>query len=325
VIDRQSGRQLGQLADSSIDVGDSLGLWPIVTDALYFLVHSRGAWRFLRYRLPSLTPDDPLILPGPSNYRSSDQAGLEGEDNRIVAVAGGVASVWDTRTKTMIGAPLTLGSTPDEQNRFRSYASFTRRPGHPDEIAIVAPGSSVQLWNLSSRRLLRTFPTSAATTSRALLFDPTGTRLAVLTSNHTVERWDVDTGTPVRTSLPAPDTTKIIGFTGDGYLISLGDSASTTLQFWDLKQGLVSGTMPLETSEVDSPDGLPTDRFRLYRYGLMPVDLPVTTQLWSDRLCSTSGRDFTARERKALPPGVASDNPCTHSMAPSGVLNWFSR
>jgi WD40 repeat protein len=212
----------------------------------------------------------------------------------------------------MIGGPLTLGETPDEKNRFRSLASFKPRPGHPDEIAVTAPDGSIQLWSLSQRRRLKTIRIITGATESAFAFDSTGTNLIAFTNNHTLEQWNVDSGTQVHTPWPAPNTSEVDGFTADGYLLTL-DFSGPTLQFWDLKQGLISGTMPLGGYALSSTT-LEEPIIREYSFdelGLMPVNLSMTDRIWSERLCAISGRDFTNHERTVLPPGTSAEIPCT--------------
>jgi hypothetical protein len=98
-IDRQSGQQLGEITRNSFlsDTTDTAHV--MVFDSLDFLVHSDAGWLLLQYPGPSLHPNDPIILPSPPNHVDSDQANAAEDDKRIVAVAAGVVSVFDARSK----------------------------------------------------------------------------------------------------------------------------------------------------------------------------------------------------------------------------------
>ena len=58
-------------------------------------------------------------------------------------------------------------------------------------------------------------------------FAASGDRLAVLGVDHTLQRWDVDTVTPVRPPIPAPTISNLLGFDSDGYLVVVRDGPDT--------------------------------------------------------------------------------------------------
>lgn len=68
---------------------------------------------------------------------------------RLVALSGGLLTVWDTKTGEMLGEPVRLGTSNEDVQWYRGGDDFVgsdivsadiiTRPEHPEEVAIVAP------------------------------------------------------------------------------------------------------------------------------------------------------------------------------------------
>ena len=126
------------------------------------------------------------------------------------------------------------------------------RPAHPDQILAGTIDGRLILWSISGNRELATLPVSPSRSGPAVLIDPTGTTMTVLTAAGTIERRDIDSGDLHGPPTVAPNTDSLIGFTADGYLLTqrstvgVGESA---IDLWNLDAGEKSGTL-------DSPEGL---------------------------------------------------------------------
>jgi len=321
VLDRDTGQELGHLTREEIERERGDGPSGIfIDDSVSMLFRSSGHWALSQYSLPDLERQVRYVLP-----TAVDDTGTPGisatateVDNRLVALAGRVLSVWDTKTGTMVGEPVRLGSTPEEAAWYQQNADFVRRPGHPHQIAILAPNGSVELWDIEQRRLIRTIPTrieKGIDTGQLgeVLFDNTGNRLVYLGANSsTIEVWDTEAAKAARAPIPAPGVGSLLGFDSANYLVA-GDEASgyNSIKFWDLEAGRESGFLRLASLldwESTVEDG---QRISVGGTFEMPYELPITAEQWFAHLCRTLNRGFTESERVLLPPGTDLNPPCS--------------
>lgn len=321
VLERDTGQELGRLADAGVLQGSAFLAGDRLGDHLSILVTVPGSRILTQYSLPDLEPQARYVLPtAVDGIGAPDSLAVaEGIDNRLlVALAEGLLSVWNTKTTTMIGEPIRLGSTPEEQVWYQQNAFFAPRPGHPDQIAILAPDGSVELWDIEKGRSILTIPTKIDKDKDNLDhfgFDNTGDRLVHIRFGSTIEVWEVETARPARVPIAAPDVGLLLGFDSANRLVARGHgSLSDNISFWDLGTGRRSGPLRLATTlsylgtVATGEDG---QRIEVGGFFDLPYKLPITAEQWFDHLCSTLDRGFTEPERELLPPGTDPNPPCS--------------
>jgi WD40 repeat protein len=312
VFDRHTGQELGHLTEAEIERGDRRYDQLSIDDSLWRLFKSSQNWILSQYSLPDLDRQAQYVLPAGVDVGSTGWAGAEIIDNRLVAIADGMLSVWDTRTRTRLSEPVRLGSTREEAEWYLLHGNFFSRPGHPHQIGIPAPDGSVELWNIEQRQLISTIPTRIDKDyiGKKLFFDNTGNRLAYGGANGTIEVWDIEARQAARAPIAAPDVSHLLGFDSANRLVTEDGVLDTYINFWDLATGRQSGSLPLATSldySAAVEDGRRIDVGGDFE---VPYELPITAEQWFDHLCRALGRSFTEPERAILPPGTDLDPPC---------------
>jgi WD40 repeat protein len=319
VLDPASGAELGRLPVES-RLADDLGY--SVGDRLTVVTRPAQDWVLAEYAFPRLEETAHYLLPGPDPTVQGAGPQATSDGDTLVTLVGGMLTVWDRKTHRIRVEPIQLGTTADERNWWLTNNHLALRPGHPDEVALIAPDGSVELWNLPHRRRTGRISTTvfiSVLSREGMAFDTTGNRLAIHTPNHTIEVWDVGSRQPARPPIPAPQVSDVVGFDEDGYLLTRNEIpgiSTNAMAFWDLGRGTVSGSMLLPGSSMTSAridDGRslqPTEgRSSLSALSLKP--LPVTARQWFDRLCAIGPRGFTQAELRILPPDASTGPPCS--------------
>ncbi|MEU8234769.1 serine protease [Actinoplanes sp. NPDC048967] len=292
----------------------------ITGDSQRLLTAYRG--RLIVYALPALTVVHRVQLPVPPGLGAlpitdntvDDWAGsvVPVGDGEAIVLYAGVLTRWNVATGAPIGAPVELreGKEPGARSRAAQLAFVSgRRPGHPDQVAVVLPGSTVQLWSLDRRRALATFRVDETQTPNSVVFNPDGTRLAVNLEKGIVAVWPV--ADPQRTpwSIPIGVGPSMLGFTPgpDSQLVTVESLGATELSFWEVRSAKRVATLT-------TPSG---SRLRLQGYDLKVFSdgftrqLRVDPQLWYRRLCELAARPYTAEELRLLRERRAPvDRPC---------------
>ena len=276
VQDAVTGEVRGRLALDQRTAGEEKRM--IVGDDVLVLTADQGQARIATYALPTLTPHESYALPAGANPGRAGLPVVLGDDTRLVAVLDGRIWQWDRRTRQAIGEPIVLGDGPDERLAFQD-ASVQLRPGRPGQVLVAAIDQPLLLLDLTTGRSLARLPVDAATAEP--LFDATGDRVAVLTDRRTVELWDVDAATRVAEPFLAPDTASLLGFTGDGYLVTSPDDINAIGYLVALQAvGRAAGRRqrlahPRRRMEPHQGPGRPRDRLRPRRHaGTAPSDSP---------------------------------------------------
>jgi hypothetical protein len=115
------------------------------------------------YSVPDLTVERRMDLPVPaslgppphaSGFSSWASSVLPLDATRAVALHAGVLTQWDVTTGRPVGAPLPLRTDPAGQRRSAMLAFLARqpRPHHADDVIVVEPDGSVEVWRLAQRR-----------------------------------------------------------------------------------------------------------------------------------------------------------------------------
>ncbi|MFC4944635.1 trypsin-like peptidase domain-containing protein [Pseudonocardia sp. GCM10023141] len=278
-----------------------------VTDALSVLTRGPAGWSTAEYTVPALDRRYQHDLP---ESQAATAAAARVLPDRIASFANGVVTAWDRTTGRPIREPLHLATTPTAQEWYRTRAIIDFRPGHPDEVAVLGPDSTIELWDTAAGRRITTLPATPQRLPVTFAFDPTGDRLASITVGGSIDIWDVDSQTVVGQPFPAPGTTLIVGFTADGSLVTRRTDGTSGMEFWDVASGRKSGEVAIAQQyflNAVSPDGR---SLNLGGVGPLPFSMSLTGQQWFDRLCSFSDRPLTDAERALLPAGTDVDRPC---------------
>jgi WD40 repeat protein len=315
-VDAATGRRVGSLDFSALpvpDMDDYIGLQQFfdISDAFVLAERSGGVWRLFRYRLPTFAPEPVIVLPsrggtGPARFASFYQGVNE---DRIWGLTAGLVSVSDARTGVSTGPPLDIDNPPLRPG----LVDLSLRPGHPDQF-VVASSDRIELWSVSGRRPLAVLAVSLGT-QRIIpdtAFTLDGSRLAVLTAEHTIVMWDPSTGT-TGTPLPAPDPAQVLGFTADGMLVTVADISGSgeKLELWDVNAGQLTATLTVPFSVLSQGQLDPSGREYVGNGGdEMPTVLAVSAQAWADQLCGSVGGSFTQAQQHVLPAGVDPVDSC---------------
>ena len=282
------------------------GLFDLVrvsgSDELLLAGRTAGRWTIATYGLPALDAETyPVPAPVDVGPDSSFLSAVSDGD-RVVALLDGLLSVWDRHTRQLIGEPTRVGEGPDEQRAFRK-GMVQIRPGRADQLVLAAPDRPVLIYALAERRIVARLPVPSATGETVV--DPTGSRLAVRTSQRTVELWDIDAGRRAAEPFFAPGASTLVGFSGDGYLVTA--DGSETVQWWDLGRGALSGTVRL-------PGGgwtRTTPSTRCSSAATTPCpDACRSAPRCGPTSCARRSATWTDSELRALPTGAQDRHPC---------------
>jgi WD40 repeat protein len=317
ILDPTTGAELGRTPRNDPDNRGGQG----ISDRFATVARPAQDWVLAEYRLPRLEETARYALPGPGSVVDVAGFAVTNDHDTFVSLIGGVLSAWDRKTHRIRVEPVQLGTTAEERQWWLTHAHVLLRPGHPDEVALGAPDGTVELWNLPQHRRIGSIPTMVQNLpfeTSGMTFDIAGNRLAILTPNHTVEVWDVDSRQPVRPAIPAAPVLALLGFDPDSYLLTINGSNSVgdTIASWDLGRGVMAGEMRLGSLAAYSPNGSDDGRSLRLHAGFSELSvltlepLPVTARQWFDRLCAIGPGGFAGTELQALPPGANTDPPC---------------
>jgi hypothetical protein len=267
------------------------------------------AWRIDRYALPALTPAGSLVVPrapGEGGYPA-----MGGTADRTVLLAGGRLRVLGADGRE-VGEPLPLAATPAEKAWFGGTAKLEVRPGHPDQVAVIGPGSVVTLWDLAARRRIADLPRQDVRRPEEIDFSPDGSRLVARTTDGTLDTWTVDPPAVASSPVRIDDGVELVGYTAGGEVLTYrpvgGVSAVVS---WDVASGRPTGSLEYGTQySLPSIDPNGTELVFAGGAGFMPWRFPLDPQQWVDQLCRFAGGPFSPAERAGLPQGVQDESPC---------------
>jgi Trypsin-like peptidase domain len=329
VDDKRTGHQVSRLPGvvaegSKLAYGES-DIWVASPEP--------SAWRLTRYAVPDLRRITSFLLPVSAEPAPTSPEPYEGQDSaieyvdapdgeRILSLSDGVLAVLDPGSGRPLHPPVTLGDSPQERRWYKRVPMMQARPGHPGHAVVIGNEGELEVWDAVHGVRTATIPTTHSPVdelwvgglTRWIAMDASGSRLAVLTPDHTIEVWDVDTAALLGPPIPAPGAVELPGFDADGHLVVLADETSSerVLRFIDLDErretgSLVTGTTV--TRGVIGPEGRAMWYFASRESS--PYLVPLTAGTWRDKLCSMLDRPFTEPESRILPPGADSGRPCS--------------
>ena len=157
-------------------------------------------------------------------------------------------AIWDMESKQEV-------HVLERGNQMPAKISFS-----PDGslLAIALLNQAIQVWNVASGEVLRTFEMQSDNHAFNIEFSPDGELLAAGGLNGTVRLWDVGKGHIAKT-LEYGDESGIhdVAFSPDGSILASGGTVPT-IRFWDVTSGEVVKTLRLRDglfSLAFSPDG----------------------------------------------------------------------
>ncbi|GGM59132.1 hypothetical protein GCM10011608_50240 [Micromonospora sonchi] len=250
---------------------------------------------------------------------------LEGSEIALLTVDGRLARV-DVADAALLTRPFLAQSAPwaglRQNDEIFVEGQVIARPQHPGQVAVVtrsgaAPGE-IQLWDLQTPQHIATLSgltINALSTSNdepekhPIVFDESGSRLAVQTSRGGARVWDVDGQKQLAGSAPVSTSDTLIG-------ISKGDRIVTYREAVTYREG--------EVTIHDLTDASNSDTLHLTRWegghvrgDHLTVVVSGVDQTFDLRpeiqfriLCAAAGRDYTEAEHELLPDGTPAEPPC---------------
>lgn len=239
-----------------------------------------------------LRPQRAIPLPErPAGMSSSRPTVAVLSDEEAVVLHNGQLSRWRLGTGERVGDPLPVATNPEQLRRYARSGYLLARPGHPEQLVIGAE-NSVEVWDLRERRKVREIPTGPG----SVALDPTGTRMVV---RGVV--WDLDRGTEAAT-LNAPMAT-VLGFAGPLLLTAIGYKVQAWR--WEKSELVAEIRLHPQAAQIEG------DQLRYFEPGDTTVQtLSLNPDQWFRKLCQVNDREFTEREKFALPEGAGTGRPC---------------
>ncbi|MEV1292741.1 trypsin-like peptidase domain-containing protein [Pseudonocardia sp. NPDC049635] len=289
-------------------VAEGAGVTLYESGAFRFGRDASGDWRFEKLALPTLHPEYVVTVPGSRD--PMENTGLAASiDGEFTAIAGGVVSTWTMQGGDLVRPPATLPPREGDPTWYKRVASIEARPGHSGQVAIRTPDGAVELWDVREdpRQLFR-IDANLNSDGSHHLFDASGERLVTSSVGGELRVWSAETGEQLGAPIPTPGIGQLLTISADGRLIVEGLS-SNSIEFWDLELGARSGRLDPGHQLASNQDVTGEQLQFLTRHG--SYSLAATGQAWFDHVCSIAGREPTADETRAFPPGTDQSSPCT--------------
>jgi WD40 repeat protein len=222
----------------------------------------------------------------------------------VAVTFGGMLSLFDLAAGRQVGPSLRPWRDANDLGRFSTTGACAARPGH-DQFAFDA-GRDVEIWEVARNSRLAALSIGSASSIVDMRFSPDGRYLAVAGVEGAVEVWDVDgrrrIGDPIPAMRPLSGL-RIVDFDGARMILRNGEE----IRVWDVARGAMLGEFDLVSSGARvSPDG--SELLVQSFYGF--VRIPLDPDAWAAHLCRLVGRDVTAAERGAMPPGSPTGGIC---------------
>lgn len=303
VIDMESMRLLFSLP------GFTLRVWPHAM--LAFTPDGRHAmmWTGTSDVAVVLMPDFDEIgripLPTPSGLDPAQRSFITfaiRNDDEVAALYAGAITRWHIGDGRQIGGQVLLSQNL-EDIRISAKASTLVGYASTDSVVVNVATMSLQLWNLETGALVRSFvPQGARVTS--VHMNPGHAEVLVRDDQGALFRWNTTTGESAKLDIPpVPHDSVVAGWSPDG-LVVLGNKSE--VEVWDTRTGTnTKFTVPGSTTVWKL---IGTTLIGLSDLG--PIRINLDRNNIQQRLCVISNRDYTDAERDKLPRGVDRKPPC---------------
>ncbi|WP_232667394.1 serine protease [Pseudonocardia sp. TRM90224] len=273
-----------------------------IGDGLVVLDQHPAGWTITDFAVPSLQRRSVHELPATAQgFRPA----IRLLPDRLIVFSGFRVTTWDRATGAQLYEPITF-----PEQTFHEATLFAVRPDRPDEVALPR-NLGGELWDLRERRHLADVPLVGSQQPVAYAYSPAGDRLVGVTIGQDLDVRDRSDLQPVRSVIPVPGATGLLGVSQDGHALTTQTTDVRTVAFWDVDRGAQAGSFSLPLIyriATVSDDG------RYLRVGTgsgwLPFNLPLTADDWATRLCSLVDGPFPDPVRTLLPQGVELDRPC---------------
>ncbi|HET6532444.1 MAG TPA: hypothetical protein VFH03_17800, partial [Actinoplanes sp.] len=274
------------------------GVWfGFTPDSARLLVVHRD--RLVVYAVPGLTAQRSIDLPVPDlgpppeadgvsdTWASSVLPGLgAAERDDVLILHAGVLTRWNVATGQQTGAtvPLRTGTVGERRRAATLAFAPARRPGHPDQVAVVMPGDEIQIFSLSLGRAIATVPWAPRRTSGAVVFSSSGDLFASTGAEGVTTVWRTDDAAAGGRAVPTVAGDVLLGFTPDDNLVTLTTGgAAPEAKLWSADRGkqLMTLTAPADGSGWQLRGDTLTNRAE----GLTRT-LELDPGRWFERLCA---------------------------------------
>jgi len=317
VIDRRTRRVLATLPVATMPEHEDVHALLGQDNTFNVLAHNATQWSYSEYGLPDLKLRHRYVLPSAAIGGIAHKVSVDAVGHRVAALAEGGTTLWDRDTGEVLGKG-TLPRPGNDPDAYSTSNVFGMRPG-ADEVALIGP-TGLELWNLRTGLLSASFPSpTGRTPSGNPIFDATGSRIATMGLDFSVQVWDVARRNPIGVPLQPSSLVVLYGFTADGNIAlgrmtaALSADSPISLEIWDPMSGRkIADVRPSKAQDLSSSPLLYDGR-EVLAYGLggaLPARYPITVQGWQDSLCRLVDRPFTAAEKALLPAGVDDERPC---------------
>jgi WD40 repeat protein len=272
------------------------------------------------YSMPDLAVEHRLELPVPASLGPPPHAigisvwassALSLDATRAVVLHAGVLTEWDLTTGRPVGTPLPLRSDPAGERRSAVLAFLVQqpRPHHADDVLVVEPDGSVEVWRLARRQPIAKAAVDAALEQGSVVFLPDGSTFAATSRDGQLQVWDIDHNRPKGRTIPIGSVDNVLGFTPDGKLITLNTlSSDPSAQIWDDESGKLLGAMTVPADVKNW--NLTRNVLTAYAPGLVRT-VTLDPAAWFKQLCALSDRPYTNDEKAVLAQDNATDErPC---------------
>ncbi|MFI7664890.1 trypsin-like peptidase domain-containing protein [Nocardia sp. NPDC049526] len=303
VIDMQSMRLLFSLP------GFTLRIWPhamlaFTPDGRHALMWT-GTSRVAVVLMPAFDEIGRIPLPTPSGLNSADSSFVTfaiRDDDEVAALYAGAITRWHIGDGRQIGGQVLLSHNLDD---LRTPAKAATLVGYAstDSVVVNIAGTSLQLWNLDSGALVRSFELPGEGVANVHM-NPGNTEVLVRDDSGALFRWNTATGESAKLDIPpVPHDSVVAGWSPDG-LVVLGNKSE--VEVWDTRTGTSTKfTVPGSTMVWKL---IGTTLIGLSDQG--PIRINLDRNNIQQRLCAISDRDYTEAERDKIPRGVDSKRPC---------------
>ncbi|MEU5599229.1 trypsin-like peptidase domain-containing protein [Streptomyces sp. NPDC020298] len=302
--------------------GDWTPTW--TADSQRIVVWGQGGDLYRSYSARYLSDSVPLDEAVPGAKKVDSVAALQGSEIALLTENGTLARV-DAADARLLNRPFLVHPAPNSvaplSGAFLTSQLITR-PGHPGQVAAVTNDGALRgeilLWNTRAPRLITTLrgpaisvpPPGGRSVTSALAFDADGSHLAVQNSDGQVHVWDVDHRKQSARSAPRSASDILVGF-GPGDSVVTFLYAKKQIQIYDLTGD--GATTTLTAAVGNSSDwtvGFVHGSHLTLDNGALRQTFDLSPDAQFRTLCAAAARDFTEAERKLLPEGTPSKQPC---------------
>ncbi|MEV5839439.1 trypsin-like peptidase domain-containing protein [Nocardia sp. NPDC052112] len=223
-------------------------------------------------------------------------------DDEVAALYAGAITRRRISDGRQIGGQVLLSKNLEDL-RITAKASTLVGYASPDSVVVNVANVSLQLWNLESGTLVRSFVRQGARVV-SVHMNPGQADVLVQDDSGALFRWNTATGESAKLDIPlVPHDSVVAGWSPDG-LVVFGNKSE--VEVWDTRTGTSTKFSVPGSTMVWKLIG--TMLIGLSDLG--PIRINLDRNNIQQRLCAISSRDYTDAERDKVPRGVDTEPPC---------------